>query len=122
MGELEFFAHGLGSSVKCPPMRLTRFEVLALLPDHAEVIGYGIEVSPSGRVTLEEWVLSYETLVDGLPETFDARLVWHKDRTELGPLILIKTGTNPKNQINFYLKPDPAKVKKRYRLNPYKKS
>lgn len=102
-----------------PAMRLTRFEVLALLPDHPEVTGYGIEVSPSGRVTLEEWELSYETLVDGLPEVFDARLVWHKDRSELGPLILIKTGANPKTQVNFYLKPDRAKVKKRYRLNPY---
>lgn len=102
-----------------PVMRLTRFEVLALLPDHPEVTGYGIEVSPSGRVTLEEWELSYETLVDGLPEVFDARLVWHKDRSELGPLILIKTGVNPKTQVNFYLKPDRAKVKKRYRLNPY---
>ncbi len=101
-------------------MQLTRFEVLALLPDHAEVTGYGIEVSPSGRVSLQEWGLSYETVVDALPEAFDARLVWHKDRTELGPLILIKTGANPKTHINFYLKPDPAKVKKRFRLDPFK--
>ena len=99
-------------------MQLTRFEVLALLPDEPEVTGYGIEVSPSGRVTLQEWKLSYETLVDGLPERFDARLVWHKDRTDLGLLILVKIGTSQKKQVNFYLKPDAAKLKKRYRVKP----
>ncbi len=99
-------------------MKLTRFEVLALLPDCAEVTGFGIEVSPSGRVTLQEWTLCLETVVDGLPELFDARLVWHKGRTELGPLILIKTGAAPPNHVNFYLKPDPVKVKQRYRLTP----
>ncbi|MBI1764026.1 MAG: hypothetical protein HYR56_21585 [Acidobacteria bacterium] len=98
-------------------MRLTRFEVLALLPDKPDITGFGIEVSPSGRVTLEEWTLGYETVVDGLPERFDARLVWHKGRTELGPLILVKAGAAPPNQVNFYLKPDLGKVKKRYRLN-----
>ena len=101
-------------------MQLTRFEVLALLPDQPEVTGYGIEVSPSGRVSLQEWTLDYETLVDGLPERFDARLVWHKGRPELGLLILIKLGTPPHKQVNFYLKPDPAKLKKRYRINPYR--
>lgn len=104
-------------------MKLTRFEVLALLPDYAEVTGFGIEVSPSGRVTLEQWTLGYETVVDGLPELFEARLVWHKGRTELGPLILIKTSVAPPNQVNFYLQPDLAKVKKRYRLTaPTKKN
>ena len=105
---------------KIPPMQLTRFEVLALLPDEPEVTGYGIEVSPSGHVTLQEWTLSYETVVDGLPERFDARLVWHKGRTDLGLLILVKIGTSDKNRVNFYLRPDPAKVKKRYRINPYR--
>jgi len=99
-------------------MRLTRFETLALLPDKPQVTGYGIEVSPSGRVTLQEWTLDYETVVDGLPESFDARLVAHRDRPELGVLILIKIGATPKNQLNFYLKPDPAKLKKRYRVKP----
>ncbi len=97
-------------------MQLTRFEALALLPDKPQVTGYGIEVSPSGRVTLQEWTLDYETVVDALPETFDARLVAHKDRPELGILILIKIGAKPKSQLNFYLKPDPAKLKKRYRV------
>ena len=99
-------------------MQLTRFEVLALLPDKPEVTGYGIEVSPSGRVSLLEWTLDYETVVDGLPESFDARLVQHKDRPELGLLILVKIGTPPNKQVHFYLKPDPAKLKKRYRINP----
>jgi hypothetical protein len=99
-------------------MQLTRFEVLALLPDKPEVTGYGIEVSPSGRVTLQEWTLGYETVVDGLPERFGARLVWHKGRPELGLLILVTIGIPDKNQVNFYLKPDPVKLKKRYRINP----
>ncbi len=99
-------------------MQLTRFEVLALLPDQPKVTGYGIEVSASGHVTLQEWTLEYETVVDALPEHFDAQLVWHKGRHELGLLILIKTKTTEKNQVNFYLKPDPAKLKKRYRINP----
>lgn len=101
-------------------MQLTRFEVLALLPDHPEVTGYAIVVSPSGKTALEEWTQSYETVVDGLPERFDARLVWHKNRTELGLLILVKVGATPQNQVSFYLKPDPAKIKKRYRINPYR--
>jgi hypothetical protein len=99
-------------------MQLTRFEVLALLPDQPQVSGYGIEVSASGRVTLQEWTLEYEIVVDALPERFDARLVSHKDRPELGLLILVKIGTSEKNRVNFYLKPDPAKLKKRYRINP----
>lgn len=101
-------------------MQLTRFEVLALLPDIPEITGYGIEVSPSGRVTLEEWTLGYETVVDALPERFDARLAWHKNRTELGLLIHIKIGDKPDKRLNFYLKPDPLKIKQRYRVNPYR--
>ena len=101
-------------------MQLTRFEVLALLPDGPEVSGYGIEVTPSGRVVLQEWTLGYETVVDALPEHFDARLAWHKGRADLGPLIHLKTGAGSKNQINFYLKPDPLKLKKRYRISPPK--
>lgn len=99
-------------------MQLTRFEVLALLPDKPQVTGYGIEVSPSGRVSLQEWTLDYETVVDGLPERFDARLVRHKDRPELGLLILVKISAPPNQPVNFYLKPDPAKLKKRYRIKP----
>ena len=99
-------------------MQLTRFEVLALLPDEPEVKGYQIIVSPSGRTTLEEWTQEYETVVDGLPENIHARLAWHKTRTDLGILIFVKIGANPKTQVSFYLKPDPAKVKKRYRINP----
>lgn len=101
-------------------MKLTRFEVLALLPDSPEIIGYQIVVSPSGRNTLQEWKQDYETVVDGLPEQLEARLVWHKNRTELGLLILVKLGTNPTTQVSFYLKPDPTKVKKRYKINPYR--
>jgi len=99
-------------------MQLTRFEVLALLPDKPQITGYGIEVSPSGRVSLQEWTLDYETVVDGLPENFDARLVRHKDRPELGLLILVKLSAPPNKPVNFYLKPDPAKLKKRYRIKP----
>lgn len=101
-------------------MQLTRFEVLALLPDKPEVTGYQIMVSPSGRTTLEEWTQEYETVVDGLPEGISARLAWHKTRVDLGPLIFVKIGANPKNQISFYLKPDLEKIKKRYRINPYR--
>lgn len=101
-------------------MRLTRFEVLALLPDQPEVAGFRILVSPSGRVTLEEWTEVYETVVDGLPENIFAQLAWHKTRPELGLLIFVKIGENPKTQVSFYLRPDPAKVKKRYRVNPFK--
>jgi len=101
-----------------PSMQLTRFEVLALLPDQPKVTGYGIEVSASGHVTLQEWTLEYETVVDALPEHFDARLVWHKDRPELGLLILVKIETSEKSRANFYLKPDPTKLKKRYRIKP----
>lgn len=100
-------------------MLLTRFEVLALLPDQPEVSGYQIVVSPSGRTTLEKWTQDYETVVDGLPENINARLAWHKSQTELGILIFVKIGANPKTQVSFYLKPDPLKVKKRYRINPY---
>ncbi|HMV84428.1 MAG TPA: hypothetical protein PLD20_09265 [Blastocatellia bacterium] len=99
-------------------MQLTRFEVLALLPDEPEVKGYQIIVSPSGRTVLEEWTQDYETVVDGLPENIHARLAWHKSRTELGILIFVKIGANPKTQVSFYLKPDPTKVRKRYRINP----
>jgi hypothetical protein len=101
-------------------MQLTRFEVLALLPDLPEITGYGIEVSPSGRVTLEEWTLAYETVVDGLPERIDARLVWHKPRPELGLLIFVKLSTTPNSPVNFYLQPDPAKLKERYGVNPFR--
>jgi len=101
-------------------MQLTRFEVLALLPDEPEVTGYQIVVSPSGRTTLQEWTQDYETVVDGLPENISARLAWHKNRIDLGPLIFIKIGTGPRNQVSFYLKPDRAKIKERYRLNPYR--
>ena len=101
-------------------MKLTRFEVLALLPDEPEVNGYQIVVSPSGRTTLQEWTQNYEIVVDGLPENIYARLAWHKNRTELGPLIFIKIGADPKSQVSFYLKPDLEKIKKRYRLNPYR--
>lgn len=100
-------------------MKLTRFEVLALLPDEPEITGFAIMVSPSGRTTLQEWTQEYETVVDGLPERFEARLVWHKKQPELGLLILVKIGADPKNQVSFYLKPDPAKLKKRYRLSPF---
>ena len=100
-------------------MQLTRFEVLALLPDKPEVNGYRIVVSPSGRTSLQEWTQDYETVVDGLPENIYARLAWHKNRLELGPLIFIKIGATPENQVSFYLKPDLAKIKDRYRLNPY---
>jgi len=99
-------------------MQLTRFEVLALLPDDPQINGYAIIVSPSGRTTLQEWTQDYETVVDGLPERFDARLVWHKKRPELGLLILVKIGADPKKQVSFYLVPDPAKLKKRYRVTP----
>ena len=101
-------------------MQLSRFETLALLPDEPEITGYAIEVTPSGRATLEEWKLGYETLVDGLPERLDARLAWHKSRLELGLLILVKTGIPPQPKINFYLKPDPLKIKRRYGVNPYR--
>jgi hypothetical protein len=101
-------------------MQLTRFETLALLPDQAEITGYAIEVNPSGRVALEEWTLPFETLVDGLPERFEARLAWHKPRLELGLLILVKTGTEAQKRVNFYLKPDPLKIRRRYGVNPYK--
>jgi hypothetical protein len=100
-------------------MFLTRFEVLALLPDQPEITGFGIEVSPSGRVSLQEWSLSYETVVEALPEHFEARLAWHKNRRELGLLIHIKIGAAPPNQIKFYLQPDPVKVKQRYRVDPF---
>jgi hypothetical protein len=100
-------------------MQLTRLEVLALLPDCPEVGGYSIEISPSGRVSLQAWMLDTETLVEGLPEMFSARLVWHKQQLELGPLILIKINLPPQPPVNFYLQPDPAKLKQRYRLAPY---
>jgi hypothetical protein len=100
-------------------MHLTRLEVLALLPDEATVNGYSIEVSPSGRVSLEAWKLDYETVVEGLPEQFEARLVWHKTQPELGPLILVKAHLPPQPPLNFYLQPDPAKLKSRYRLAPF---
>ena len=101
-------------------MLLSRFEVLALLPDTPEIIGYAIEITPSGKAVLEEWKLSYETFVDGLPEQLDARLAWHKSRQELGLLILIKTGTEERKKVNFYLQPDPKKVRRRYGVNPYR--
>lgn len=101
-------------------MKLTRFEVLALLPDELEITGYQILVSSTGRVSLQEWQQDYVTVVEGLPENLDARLVWHRQQTDLGLLILVKVGANPQNQISFYLKPDPEKVKKRYRINPYR--
>lgn len=101
-------------------MLLSRFEVLALLPDKPEIEGYQIVVSPSGRTVLEEWKQEYETVVDGLPEKFHAKLAWHKNRIELGILIFIRIGEDPKKQVSFYLKPDPEKVKKRYRVNPYR--
>ena len=101
-------------------MLLSRFEVLALLPDTPEIIGYAIDVTPSGRAVLEEWKLNYEIFVDGLPEQLDARLAWHKSRQELGLLILIKTGTEEKKKVNFYLKPDPMKIRRRYGVNPYR--
>ena len=99
-------------------MQLSRFEVLALLPDTPEISGYAIEVTPSGRAVLEEWKLSYEIFVDGLPERLDARLAWHKTRHELGLLIFVKTGTEEQKKVNFYLKPDPLKIRKRYGVNP----
>ena len=101
-------------------MLLSRFEVLALLPDTPEIIGYAIDVTPSGKAVLEEWKVSYELFVDGLPETVDARLAWHKSRQELGLLILIKTGTEEQKKVNFYLKPDPLKIRRRYGVNPYR--
>src|SRR5262245_3726542 len=101
-------------------MKLTRFEVLALLPDDPEITGYQILVSSTGRTTLQEWTQDYVTVVEGLPENVEARLVWHRERTDLGLLILVKIGATPKNQVSFYLKPDPAKIKKRYRVNPYR--
>ncbi len=103
-------------------MLLSRFEALALLPDTPEVIGYAIEITPSGKAVLEEWQLNYETFVDGLPEQLDARLAWHKSRQELGLLILIKTKTAdaPHKKINFYLKPDPKKIRRRYQVNPFR--
>lgn len=100
-------------------MQLTRLEVLALLPDDLTVHGYGIEVSPSGRVSLQAWTLDYETVVEGLPEQFEARLVWHKSQPELGPLILVKARLPWQPALNFYLQPDPAKLKARYRLLPF---
>ena len=103
-------------------MQLTRLEVLALLPDELTVSGYGIEVSPSGRVSLQAWTLDYETVVEGLPEQFEARLVWHKAQPELGPLILVKARLPWLPTLNFYLQPDPAKLKKRYRLHPFDSS
>ncbi len=102
------------------PMLLSRFEVLALLPDKPKIEGFQIVVNPSGRTVLEEWTQDYETVVDGLPERFHARLAWHKGRVDLGILIFVKIGEDPKKQVSFYLKPDPEKVKKRYRINPYK--
>lgn len=103
-----------------PPMKLTRFEVLALLPDELEITGYQILVSSTGRVSLQEWQQDYVTVVEGLPENLDARLVWHRQQTELGLLILVKIGANPQTQVSFYLKPDPTKIKKRYRINPFR--
>ena len=91
-------------------MRLTRLEVLALLPDDDEVCGYGIEISPSGRITLSPWSLAYETVVEGLPENFEASLVMHKPQPELGPLIHIKLSLPWQAPISFYLRPDPAKL------------
>jgi hypothetical protein len=107
-------------SGKISVMLLTRFEVLALIPDQPEITGFGIEVSPSGRVSLREWTLDYETLVDALPEEFEARLAWHKNQRELGLLIHIKIGAAPPNQVRFYLRPDPVKVKQRYRVDPFR--
>ena len=101
-------------------MLLSRFEVLALLPDTPEITGYAIEVTPSGKAVLEEWKLGYETFVDGLPEQLDARLAWHKSRQELGLLIFIKTGTDEKKKIHFYLQPDPLKIRRRYQVNPFR--
>ena len=101
-------------------MLLSRFEVLALLPDTPEIMGYAIEITPSGKAVLEEWQLNYETFVDGLPEQLDARLAWHKSRQELGLLILIKTGTEEQKKVNFYLQPDPVKIRRRYGVNPYR--
>ena len=101
-------------------MLLSRFEVLALLPDTPEITGYAIEITPSGKAVLEEWKLSYETFVDGLPEQLEARLAWHKSRQELGLLILVKTGTEELKKVNFYLKPDPVKIRRRYGVNPYR--
>ncbi len=101
-------------------MLLSRFEVLALLPDKQEIEGFQIVVNPSGRTVLQEWTQVYETVVDGLPEKFHAKLAWHKGRIDLGILIFVRIGEDPKKQISFYLKPDPEKVKKRYRINPYK--
>lgn len=101
-------------------MLLSRFEVLALLPDKLEIEGFQIVVNPSGRTVLEAWTQEYETVVDGLPERFHAKLAWHKNRIDLGILIFVRIGEDPKKQVSFYLKPDPEKVKKRYRINPYK--
>jgi len=100
-------------------MQLTRLEVLALLPDDLTVSGYGIEITPSGRASLQAWTLDYETVVEGLPEQFEARLVWHKAQPELGPLILVKARLPWQPTLNFYLQPDPAKLKARYRLQPF---
>jgi hypothetical protein len=101
-------------------MLLSRFEVLALLPDTPEIIGYAIDVTPSGKAVLEEWQVGYELFVDGLPEQLDARLAWHKTRQELGLLIFVKTkaADPPHKKVNFYLKPDPVKIRRRYGVNP----
>lgn len=109
-----------GSLSKMRAMQLSRFEVLALLPDKPEIEGFQIVVNPSGRTVLEAWTQEYETVVDGLPEKFHAKLAWHKSRIDLGILIFVRIGEDPKKQVSFYLKPDPEKVKKRYRINPYK--
>lgn len=101
-------------------MLLTRFEVLALLPDQPEITGFAIDVTPSGKAVLEEWKLGYETLVDGLPESLEAKLAWHKSRVELGLLILVKTGTTEQKRVTFYLKPDPEKIRQRLGVNPYR--
>jgi hypothetical protein len=103
-------------------MLLSRFEFLALLPDTPEITGYAIEITPSGKAVLEEWKLSYETFVDGLPEPVDARLAWHKSRQELGLLIFVKTKTAdpPHKKVNFYLQPDPVKIRRRYGVNPHR--